>query len=240
MASSPITSWQIHGETVKDFIFLGSKITADGDCSHEIKTLTPWKESYDQPRHHIKKQRHYVVNKGPSCEGYGFSSNHVWMWELDYKESWAQKNWCFWTAVLEKTLKSPLDCKEIQPVHPKRNQSWVFTGRTDVETDTPIFWPPDENSWLIWKDPDAGKDWRQEKGMTEDEMAGRHHRLNGVSLNSGKPGVLRFIGSQRVGHNWAIELNWTDKEKNIRFSVSQIWVKSVFFFFGHAVQHTGL
>ena len=134
---------------------------------------TPWKRSYDQPRQHIKKQRHYFANKGPSSQGYGFSSDHVWMWELDDKESWAPKNWCFWTVVLEKTLESPLDCKEIQPVHPKGDQSLIFIGRTDVEAETPILWPPDAKSWLIWKDPDAGKDWRQEeKGMTEAEMVG--------------------------------------------------------------------
>ena len=131
------------------------------------------------PRQHIKKQRHYFVNKGPSSQGYGFSSGHVWMWESDSKESRVQKNWCFWTVVLEKTLESPLDCKEIQPVHPKGNQSWVFTGRTDVEAETPIPWPPDAKWWLIWKDPDAGKDWGQEeKGTTEDEMFGWHHWLN--------------------------------------------------------------
>ena len=115
-----ITSWEIDGETVEtvsDFIFLGSKITADGDCSHEIKRLAPWKEIYDQPRQHIKKQRHYFANKGLSSQGYGFSSGCVWMWELDCEESWLLKNWCFWTVVLEKTLESPLDCKEIQPVH---------------------------------------------------------------------------------------------------------------------------
>ena len=105
---------------------------------------------------------------------------YVWMWELDYKERWALKNWCFWTVVLEKTLESPLDCKEIRPVHPKGNQSWMFIERTDSEAETPILWPPDVKSWLIWKDPDAGKDWGQEeKGMTEDEMVGWHHRLNG-------------------------------------------------------------
>ena len=135
----------------------------------KLKNATPWKESYDQPRH-IKKQRHYFVNKGPSSQGYGFSSSHVWMWELDYKESWAQKNWCFWSVVLEKTLESPLDCKEIQPVHPKGDQSWVFIGRTDFEAEIPVLWPPDRKSRLIWKDPDAGKDWEQEeKGMTEDD-----------------------------------------------------------------------
>ena len=107
----------------------------------------------------------------------------IWMWELDYKESWAPKNWCFWTVVLQKTLESPLDCKEIQPVHPKADQSWVFIGGTDVEAETPILWPPHAKSWLIWKDPDAGKDWGQEeKGTTEDEMVGWHHRLNGQAF----------------------------------------------------------
>ena len=134
--------------------------------------LAPWKESYDPPRRHIEKQRHYFVDKGPSSQGYGFSPGHVWMWELDYEESWALKNWCFWTVVLFKTLESPLDCKEIQPVHPKGDQSWVFTGRTNVEAETPVIWPPDAKSWLIWKDADAGKDWGLEKGMTEDKMDG--------------------------------------------------------------------
>ena len=142
-----------------------------------LETLTPWKESYDQPRQHIEKQRHYFANKGPSSQGYGFSCSHVWMWELDYKESWAPKNWCFWTMVLEKTLESPLDCKEIQLVHPKGDQSWVFIGRTNVEAETPILWSPDAKSWLIWKDPDAGKDWGQkEKGMREDQRVGWHHQ----------------------------------------------------------------
>ena len=140
-------------------------------------------ESYDQPRQHIQKQKHYFVNKGPSSQGYGFSCGHVWMWELDYKESWAQKNWCFWTVVLEKTLKSPLDFKEIQPVHRKGDQSWVFIERTDAKAETPILWPPHVKSWLIWKDPDAGRDCGQEeKGTTEDEMAGCHHRLDGLEF----------------------------------------------------------
>ena len=144
------------------------------------KTLTPWKESYDEPKQHIKKQRHCFANKGPSSQGFGFSSSHVWIWELDYKESWALKNWCFWTVVLEKTLKSPLDSKEIQPVNPKGNQSWIFIGRTDAEAETPILWPPDAKNWLIWKDPESGKDWRwEEKGTTENEIIGWHHRLNG-------------------------------------------------------------
>ena len=137
---------------------------------------TPWKESYDQPRQHIKKQRHYFANKGPSSKGYGFSSGHAWMWELDYQESWALKNRCFWSVALEKTLESPLDCKEIQPGHPKGDQSWIFIERTDAEAETPVLWPPHVKNWLIEKDPDAGRDWGQEeKGTTEDEMVGWHH-----------------------------------------------------------------
>ena len=166
MASGPITSWEVDGETVETvsgLFFMGSKIIADGDCSHAIK-----------------RQKHYLANKGPSGQGYGFSSGHVWMWELDCEESWVPKNWWFWTMVLEKTLKSPLDCKEIQPVHPKGSQSWVFIGRTDARAETPMLWPRDVKSWLVWKDPDAGNYWGQEKkGMTEDEMVGWHHRLNG-------------------------------------------------------------
>ena len=175
MASGPITSWQIDGETVTDFIFLVSKITTDGDCSHEIKRRLLLGRKVMTNLDSILKS-----TKGLSGQDYGFSSSHVWMWELDYKESWAPKNWCFWTVVLEKTVESPLDCKEIQPVHPKGNQSWVFVGRTDVEAEAPIFWTPDEKSWLICKDPDSGEDWRQEeKGTTEDEMVGWHHPLNG-------------------------------------------------------------
>ena len=142
--------------------------------------LAPWKKSYDQPRQHIKKQRCYFTNKGLSSQSYGFCNSPIWMWELDYKESWALKNWCFWTVVLGKTLESPLYCKEIQPVHPKENQSWIFIRRTDAEAETPILWPPDAKNWLIWKDPDARKDWMQEeKGITEAEMVGWHHLLNG-------------------------------------------------------------
>ena len=139
------------------------------------------------------------------------------MWELDYKESWAPKNWCFWTVVLEKTLERLLDCKEIQPVHPKGDQSWVFIERTDVEAESPILWPPDAKSWLVWKDSDAGKDWRQEeKGMTADEMAGWHHWLDGCESGwtpgvgdgqGGRPGVLQFMGSQR---DTTEQLNWTE------------------------------
>ena len=184
MASGAITSWQTDGETVEivtDFIFWGSKMTVDGDCSHKIKRhLLLGRKTMTNLRQHIKKQRHYFAKKGPSSQSSGFSSSHVWMWELDHKESWALKNWCFWTVALEKTLESPLDCKEIQPVHPKGNQSWIFIGRTDTEAETPILWPPDVKSWLIWKDPDAGKDWRrEEKGITEDEMVGWHHWFYG-------------------------------------------------------------
>ena len=139
-----------------------------------------WEPTSDKPRHRIKKQRHHFADKDPSSQSYGFSSSHVWMWELDHKESWVLKNWYFWTVVLDKTLESPLDCKEIQPVHPKRGQSWVFIGRTDGEAEAPILWPPDVKSWLIGKDPDAGKNWGQEeKGTTEDEMVEWRHRLNG-------------------------------------------------------------
>ena len=128
--------------------------------------LAPWKKSYDQPRQHIKKQRHYFANKVPSSQSCGFSSSHVWMWELDHEESWALQNWCFWTVVLEKTLESPLDCKEIQPVHSEGYQPWVFFGRTDAKAEALGLWPPDGKSWLIWKDPNAGKDWRwEEKGV---------------------------------------------------------------------------
>ena len=128
----------------------------------------------------IKKQRHYFANKGPSSQGYVFSSGHVWMWELDCEEGWASKNWCFWTVVLEKTLESPLDCKEIQPVHSKGNQYWILIGRADAETETSVLWPPVVKKWLTGKDPNAGKDWRwEEEVTTEDEMVGWHHRLNG-------------------------------------------------------------
>ena len=164
MASGPITSWEIDGEkveTASDFIFWGSKTTADGDCSHEIKRHLLLGRKVMTNLDSILKSRD-ITNKGPSSQCYG-SRGHVWMWKLDCEESWASKNWCFWTVVLEKTLESPLDCKEVQPVHPKGDQSWVFSGRTDVEAETPVLWPPDAKSWLIGKDPDAGKDWRQEK-----------------------------------------------------------------------------
>ena len=179
-----------------------------------LKTVTPWKKSYDQPRQHIQKQRHYFANKGLSTQSYGFSSSHVWMWELDYKESWAPKNWWFWTVVLEKTLGSPLDCKEIQPIH-SEDQSWVFFGRTDAKAETPILWPPHAKSWLTGKDSDVGRDWGQEeKGMTEDEMAGWHHWLDGREFEW-TPGVGDGQGGLACCDSWGHKesdttewLNW--------------------------------
>ena len=203
-------------ETVSDFTFWGSKITADwSDCSHEIKRRLLLGRKVMTNLDGILKSRN-ITNKGPSSQSYGISSGHVWMWELVYKESWAPKNWCFWTVVLEKTFASPLDCKEIQPVHPKGDQSWIFIGRTDAEAETPILWPPDAKSWLIWKDPDAGKDWGQEeKGTTE--MVGWHHWLNGhgfgwtLGVGDGQGGLACCSSwGCRVGHDWATELNWTE------------------------------
>ena len=162
----------------------------------------------------------YFANKGPSSQTLIFFSSNEWMWELNYKESRGPKNWCFWIVVLEKTLESPLDCKEIQPVNPKGNQSWIFTGRTDAKAETPILWPINAKNWLIRKDPDAGKDWRQEeKRVTEDDMVAWHHRLNGDEFEQA-PGVGEGQGSLaycspwgcRVGHNWVTELNWTPLE----------------------------
>ena len=158
----------------------GSKITAHGDCSHEIKRHLFLGRKVMTNVDSILKTETYFVNKGPFSQGYGFSGSHVWMWELDYKESWVPKNWSFWTVVLEKTLERPLDCKEIKSVNPKGDQSWIVIGRTDAEGETLILWSPEAKKWLISKDPDAGKDWRQEEnGRTGDEMAGWHHQLDG-------------------------------------------------------------
>ena len=149
----------------------------------KLKDVCSLEKRYYQPRQHVKKQRHCFANKSPSSWSYGFSRSHVWMRELYSRESWVLKNWCFWTVGLEKTLESPLDSKEIQQVHPKGNQSWLFIGRIDAEAGTPILWSPDVKNWLIGKDPDAGKDWKQEeKGMTEDEMNEWYHWLNGHEL----------------------------------------------------------
>ena len=167
MASGPITSWEVDGETMETvtvFIFWGSKITAGYDCSHEIKRcLLIGRKAMTKPRQHIKKQRHYFPDIGLSSQSYGFSSSHVWMWELDHKESWAPKNWCFWTVVLKKTLESPFDCKEIQPVNPKGNQSWIFIGRPDAKAETPILWPPDslEKTLRLGKIEGGRRGWQR-------------------------------------------------------------------------------
>ena len=183
MASNPITSWQIDGETmetVRDVIFLSSKITSDGDCSQESKRCLLLGRKAVTILDSILKSRDITLPiKVLLVKAMVFSSSHVWMWELDYKENWVPKSWCLWTVVLEKTIENPLDCKEIQPVHPKGNQFWIFIGRTDVEAETPILWPLDAKNWLIGKDPEAGKDWRQEKWTTEDRMVGWYHRRQG-------------------------------------------------------------
>ena len=172
----------------------------------------------------------------PCDGGYDFSSGHVWMWELDDKENWAPKNWCCWTVGLEKTLESPLNCKEIQPVHPKEDQSWVFIGRTDVEAETPVLWPPDVKSWLIWKDPDAGRDWGQEeKGTTEDEMVGWHHRHNGhgfgwtrelVRDREAWHAAVHGVAKSRTWLSDWTELNWWREVIDVfytSFSLSVKW-----------------
>ena len=168
MASSPITSRQIDGgkvETVTDFIFLGSKTLWTVTAAMELgNLLAPWKKSYGKPRQHIKKQRHHFADKCSHSQSYCFSSSHVQMWELDHKEGWVPKNWCFQITVLEMILESPLDCKEIKPVNPKGTQSWIFIGRTDVESEAPILWPPDAKNWLTEEDSDE-KDWGQKERM---------------------------------------------------------------------------
>ena len=180
--------------------------------------FAPWKKSYDQPRQNIKKQRHYFANKSPSSQSYGFSTSHLWMWELDHKESWVPKNWCFWTVVLEKTLESPLDCKEIQAVHPKWNQPWILIGRTDAK------------NWLIWKDPDAGKDWKwEEKGTIEDEVVGWHHWLDGyefeqtLGVDDGQ-GSLECCSPSKKSDTTE-RLNWTE----LRFFKHICTCKTVYF-----------
>ena len=182
--SGPFTLWQIDGETmerVTDFIFLGFKITADDDCSHEIKRCLHLGRKAMTNLDSIFKNRDITLStKVRLVKAMVFSSSHLWVWELDHEEGRVLKHRCSWTVVLEKTLEIPLDCKEIKPVNPKGNPSWMFIGRTSAEAETPILWPPDVKSWLIRKDPDAGKDWRQkEKGTTEDEMVGWHYWLNG-------------------------------------------------------------
>ena len=191
-----------------------SKITADGDCSHEIKRCLLLERKVMTNLDSILKSRDITV---PTKVHLVKASGHVWMWELDSEESWAPKNWCFWTVVLEKTLQSPLDCKEIQLGHCKGDQSWVFFGRTDAKAETPILWPPHAKSWLIGKDSHAGREWRQEeKGTTEDEMAGLHHRLNGhqsewtPGVGDGQGGLARCDSWSRKESDTTEWLNWTE------------------------------
>ena len=204
-------------ETVTHCIFLDSKITADGDCSHKIKRRLLLGRKVMTNLDSTLKSRD---NKGPSSQSYGFSSSHVWMWELDHRESWALRNWCFWTVVLEKALESPLDCKDIKPVNPKRYESWIFMGRTAAEAEAPIIWPPDSKNWVIGQDPDAGNDWRQEKkGTTEDEMVGWHHWPDGhefeqaLGVGDGQGNLVCCSPWGRKESNMTEWLNWTDYKK---------------------------
>ena len=191
--------------------------------------FAPWKESYDQPRQHIQKQRHYFANKGPSSQGYGFSGGYVWMWELDCEESWVPKKRCFWTVVMEKTLESPLDCKDFQPVHLKGDQPWVFIGRTDDEVETPILWPPHAKSWLIGKDSDAGMDGgRRRRGWQSMRW------LDGItnSMNMSVSELWELVINRGawpaaihgVGHNWATELNWLNVSCGKQFLEKAFWL----------------
>ena len=173
--------WGNNGNSGRLYLLV-SKIIADGDCSHEIKILASWKKALANLDSILKSRDITLPTKVHLVKAMIFSNSHVWMWELDYKESWALKNWCFWTVVLEKILECPFESKEFKLVHPKGNQSWIFIGRTDAKAETPLFWPPGAKNWLIWKHPDVGKDWRWEKGMTEGEMVGWHHWLNGYEL----------------------------------------------------------
>ena len=183
--------------------------------------LVLWKKSYDKPRQHVKKQRHYFANKGPSTQSYGFSSSHEWMWELDCEEGWTPKNWCFWTVVLEKTLESPLDCKEIKPISFKWNQSWIFIGRTDAEAETPIFWPPDAKNWHFWKDPDAGKiEGKRKRGWKRMRWLDDITNSKDVSLSklrewwwTGKPGMLQSVGSESDMTEW---MSWGERHHSLK------------------------
>ena len=220
VASCPITSRQIDGETVEtvtDFILGYSKITEDGDCCNEIKRQLLLGKKIMTNLNSILKSRH-ITDKCASSQSYGFSSGHVWIWELDYKESWVPKNWCFWIVLLEKTLESPLGCKEIQPVHPKGDQSWVFIARTDVEAETPILWPPDCEELTPWKRPwhweslkagGEGDDRGWDGWMASPTWGTWVWASSGSCWWTGKPGMLQFMGLLTVRHDWATELNWT-------------------------------
>jgi len=220
--------WGNSGNSVRLY-FGGSKITVDGDCSHEIKRHLLLGRKVMPNLDSIFKSRDITVNKGPSSQGYGFSCGHVWMWELDCEDSWAPKNWCFWTVVLEKTLESPLDCKEIQPVHSEGDQSWVFIGRTDAKAETPILWPPDAKSWLMRKDPEAGRDGGQEEnGTTEDEMAGWHHRLDGhefewtLGVGDGQGGLACCSSWGHKESDTTEGLNWTELSSSLYHKVKEL------------------
>ena len=210
-----VNRWGNNGKHV--FILGAPKLLQIVTAAMKWKDPWSWEKSYDQPRKHIKKQRHYFANKGPSSQGYDFSSGHVWMWELVCEEGWAPKNWCFWTVVLEKTLESPLDCKEIQPIRSEGDQPWDFFGGNDAEAETPVLWPPHVKCWLIGKDSDVGRDWKQEEnGTTEDEMAEWHHWLNGCE-SEWTPGVGDGQGGPACSDSWGCKesdmtewLNWTE------------------------------
>ena len=190
MAFGPITSWEIDGETVSDFIFWAPKSLQMVTAAMKLKDAYSLEDKLWPTQIAYWKQRHYFANKGPSSQGYGFSNDHVQMWDLDCKESWAPKNWCLLTVVLEKTLETPLEFKEIQLVHSEGYQPWDFFGRNDAKGETPVLWPPHAKSWLIGKDSDAGRDrGEEEKGTIEDEMAGWHHWLD----------VREFEWTPRVG-----------------------------------------
>ena len=209
VASCPNTSWQIDGETMETITdFLGGTLKSLQMVTAAMKLMKLLflfgRKAMINLESILKSRDTTLPKKGPYSQSYGFSSSHVWMWELDYKESWAPKNWCFWTVVLEKTLESPLDCKAIQPVNTKENQSWIFIGRTDAEAETLVLWPPDAKNWLLRKDPDVGKDWRkEEKGTTEDEIVGWHDWLDGHE----------FEQSPRNGEAWCAAVHGVTKSR---------------------------